>query len=221
MSRQNKVNPNHYTQAGRLSADDLAREYQNQRTASGGKRGEKAGPRWMANDAAPNDADDEDVDVMEAEGAANEDLDDAVAGGPDVRAEGERNMPAPKAKTARGAKQRAQAARRTGTGTARKTVARQEQTATTRDRKPASRATKKGRARKAAGLKRSGASGTPKSGKAPRARGTATRAASPQRAGRPGAHKTASRGTQKATGKKGTPGGPKAKEKSAAKTRKR
>src|SRR5687768_18000008 len=115
MSRHNKVNPNHYTQAGRLSADDLAREYQNQRVSSGAKRGQKAGPSWMANDASPNDADDEDVDVMAGEGADNEDLDDAIAGGPDVTAEGERKMPAPKAKTARGAKQRAQAARRTGT----------------------------------------------------------------------------------------------------------
>jgi hypothetical protein len=39
MSRQNRVNPDHYKTAGRLTADDLAREQQKQR------RRVKPGPR--------------------------------------------------------------------------------------------------------------------------------------------------------------------------------
>jgi hypothetical protein len=34
MSRQNKVNPDHYKTAGRLSPDDLAREQQKQRASA-------------------------------------------------------------------------------------------------------------------------------------------------------------------------------------------
>jgi hypothetical protein len=60
-------------------------------------------------------------------------------------------------------------------------------------------------------MKASGARGTPRSRKAPGARGSATRAASPQRARRPGAHETAPRGTTKATPRKGSPTARKAK----------
>jgi hypothetical protein len=43
MSRQNKVNPDHYKVAGRLTADELAREKQRQ-TARRVSRGKKARP---------------------------------------------------------------------------------------------------------------------------------------------------------------------------------
>ena len=48
MSRQNKVNPDHYTQGGRLSPDDLARERQKQ--GNSGLRGagkNRPLPPWM------------------------------------------------------------------------------------------------------------------------------------------------------------------------------
>ena len=44
MSRQNKVNPDHYTIAGRLTPDDLARERQRQRR-TGRKASAKARKR--------------------------------------------------------------------------------------------------------------------------------------------------------------------------------
>src|SRR5688500_4779977 len=55
MSRQNKVNPDRYTLAGRLTPDDLAREYRKQSDSgmgSGRARSRKARPPWMANNAA-------------------------------------------------------------------------------------------------------------------------------------------------------------------------
>ena len=50
MSKENKVNPGTYTQAGRLSPDDSAREYKKQRDAGspknteGGQFGENVPP---------------------------------------------------------------------------------------------------------------------------------------------------------------------------------
>jgi hypothetical protein len=134
MSRQNKVNPDHYTTAGRLSPDDLARERwkQNEPThAERGRRARKAMPPWMSSQAGNKpvairgEADDDQTEAQEKE--------------------------------------------------------------TSRLDEP----------------KKSGAAGTPQTRKAPRARGSATRAASPQRAGKPGARQTASRGRQKSTPKKG------------------
>ncbi len=40
MSKENKVNPGHYTQAGRLTPDDMAREQVKQREAASPKRQE-------------------------------------------------------------------------------------------------------------------------------------------------------------------------------------
>jgi hypothetical protein len=52
MSRSNKVNPDHYTIAGRLSPDDLARERAKQADTrhDGGlrRRGTKSTPPWLA-----------------------------------------------------------------------------------------------------------------------------------------------------------------------------
>jgi hypothetical protein len=55
MSRRNKVNPDHYTTAGRLSPDDLARERKKQAeqmSARAEGRDRKPMPPWMANEAA-------------------------------------------------------------------------------------------------------------------------------------------------------------------------
>jgi len=46
MSRQNRVNPDHYKTAGRLTADDLARERQKQRgRATSGRRAGGGAPK--------------------------------------------------------------------------------------------------------------------------------------------------------------------------------
>ena len=52
MSRQNKVNPDRYKTAGRLSPDDLARERQAQHSATPTERPRRGDerPSWMAQD---------------------------------------------------------------------------------------------------------------------------------------------------------------------------
>ena len=135
MSRQNKVNPDHYTTSGRLSPDDLARERWKQNEpahAERGRRAKKAMPPWLS-DQAGNKS-------VATRGAADE-------GQTEVQ---EQETPQP------------------------------------------------------AEPKETRAGGTPQTRKAPRARRSATRAASRPRAGKPVARKTASRGTQKATPKKAT-----------------
>jgi hypothetical protein len=54
MSRLNKVNPDHYTMAGRLSADDLARERMRQgpHRPERGRARNKPLPPWLAKEAA-------------------------------------------------------------------------------------------------------------------------------------------------------------------------
>jgi hypothetical protein len=44
MSRRNKVNPDHYKLAGRLSADDIARERMRQTAPRTGRTAAKGGP---------------------------------------------------------------------------------------------------------------------------------------------------------------------------------
>ena len=44
MSRQNKVNPGLYTQAGRLSPDDAARERRKRKKGAASKRAHRAKP---------------------------------------------------------------------------------------------------------------------------------------------------------------------------------
>ena len=54
MSRTNKVNPDHYKTAGRLSPDDLARErWKQQNTSLRRDRHEKPQPPWMRQQTAP------------------------------------------------------------------------------------------------------------------------------------------------------------------------
>ena len=188
MSRRNKVNPDHYTTAGRLSPDDLARERRKQAEQMfGDSRGRhtRPVPPWMATDAAANNAppaDDADAGTAQG-GAVGADVGDTFASDDDEAEEtAAPTPPQPKARRRPAAK---------------------------RSAKPKSRAK----------VKASGARGTPKTRKAPKARGSAARGASPLRARRPGAHKTASRGTQKATPKKGSPQARKAKAAKKAKKR--
>jgi len=61
MSRVNKVNPGQYTQAGRLSQDEAARELKKQRDAGspkraeGGQVGEDVEPGVTPKDKSPNE----------------------------------------------------------------------------------------------------------------------------------------------------------------------
>ena len=74
MSRHNKVNPDHYTLAGRLSPDDLARERRKQSESMmgrGRRRGQKATPPWMANDT---NGEDDDQDVTDTTPSDTEDM---------------------------------------------------------------------------------------------------------------------------------------------------
>ena len=140
MSRLNKVNPDHYTMAGRLSADDLARERMRQapqHVERGGRRNKPLAP-WMANESAQSSG--------AAEGTGS-DRSEVTAR--------KRRRPAPRRKTTGEAPQ---PARRKST-------------------------------------KASGASGTPKTRKAPTARATAARGSSKQRAGSPRMRQGRAKGT--------------------------
>jgi hypothetical protein len=207
MSRRNKVNPDHYTIAGRLAPDDLARE---RRKASerlfGATRGgqDKPMPPWMANES-PTNGESDDLDVA---GTMDDDLDDDTAepidveeavplqaGDPDEAAQ------QPQAKPRRGGMGKQQEGGGNQKKTARRTAAARKQGTST----GTSRGARSAKAKTPSGSKASGA--TRGGGKAAKARGSAARAGSPQRAGKAKARKTASRGTQKATAKKGTTGG--------------
>lgn len=58
MSKQNKVNPGMYTQAGRLTPDDTARELKKQREVAPPRRSESEPP-------APRDASDNETEETE------------------------------------------------------------------------------------------------------------------------------------------------------------
>lgn len=83
MSRRNKVNPDHYTIAGRLAPDDWARERRKQNEQLFGAtrtRQKKAVPPWMThdlNDATASPA----TEAAEATGSGESARTDAVAGG--------------------------------------------------------------------------------------------------------------------------------------------
>lgn len=84
MSRRNKVNPDHYTIAGRLSPDDLAREQRKQsERLFGATRGKKQKPMppWMADDMPDDASDGESADAAgDLAGAAQMvDSEDAVS----------------------------------------------------------------------------------------------------------------------------------------------
>jgi hypothetical protein len=199
VSRQNKVNPDHYTMAGRLTPDDLARQRlrQGEQHVAGGRRGRnKAMPPWMANEGRHGGDEREDVNAGEepvrdeerANDAGDDKGEDVGAGMPRRRAAQKRGAPA-------SPKRKRPAPRRTITGDA------------------------VGTARKKS-AKASGARGTPKTRKAPKARGIAARGSSPQRAARLGAKKGTTKGAG-TTRQKQKKGGPSVSKKGAPTHRKR
>jgi hypothetical protein len=203
VSRQNKVNPDHYTMAGRLTPDDLARERvrQGEQLEGGRRRRKKATPPWMANDTTgsggSDDADDEmpnDNARSDMEGGAGDDKGEDLGA-----AEGE------------------------GAGMPRRRAAQKEGAAASRKgKRPAPRKKTTGAATGTARSKPSkaaGARGTPKTRKAPTARGSAARGSSPQRAGKPAARKAKTKGS--GTTRQKQKGGPSVSKKAAPKHRKR
>lgn len=202
MSRHNKVNPDHYTLAGRLSPDDLARERRKQSESNMGRgraRARKAMPPWLVQEqggeAAAHDKGDTDNSPAAAQTNASQDADgqEATAGQQD---EQQTSLPDNAAQQPKG-KPRRTAVGKTGASKSAKATGR-------KDRAGTSTGSRSSAAVSRAKPKASGASGTPRSGKAPKARGTAARGASQERARRSGARKTASASTKKKTAKKGT-----------------
>src|SRR5688572_18133572 len=105
MSRHNKVNPDHYTTAGRLSQDDLARERRKQSESPMGfnrKSAKKAAPPWMANDqtnagGGDNGGNDDDDDLNIGTTAEDDDEaqydDEDERGGAEAQAEAPQGRP--------------------------------------------------------------------------------------------------------------------------------
>ena len=129
MSRRNKVNPDHYTIAGRLAPDDLARERRKQAEhMTGGSRGRQRAPLppWMANDASadtPNAGDDTEKG-QEADAAVKTADDETVeAARPPQAAAKPKSQAA--ARATRSAKSQPRTTpKRTGKASARKTASR-------------------------------------------------------------------------------------------------
>jgi hypothetical protein len=217
VSRQNKVNPDHYTTAGRLSPDDLARERwkQNEANPGGGRRRKrKPMPPWMKQGAGGAESAEgaegaEEVSPEPAGIAARAEADaqraerpeGAVSADKSIRAAApdeaaQEPQPKPRRRDVRSP------AKRAGDRAQKKTARRKFEIgkqAAAKVGRGAAASAKRRATPKAAGARK-----TPRTTKAPRARASSARAGSPQRAGKPRAHKTASRGQQKAIPKKGT-----------------
>ncbi len=188
MSRRSNVNPDHYKVAGRLTPDDLARERRKQaEPLLGATRGRRSRPMppWLRADQSASSSPEAIVDEAMSMNASDDS--DGAAQQPQAK-------PSPNARGKQGA----------GGSNERKTARRQSEQRKQDTPTGATRGARSATAKPRSTSKASGARGTPKGNKAPRARASAARAASPQRAGRPAARKTKSRGTQKATPKKGT-----------------
>src|SRR3712207_615607 len=82
MSRPNKVNRDHYTIAGRLAPDDMARERRKQSEQLFGSKKQKQNkpvPPWMANDASPKNDDVDDAAELDDDAYDDTDADDEGA----------------------------------------------------------------------------------------------------------------------------------------------
>ncbi len=107
MSGKNKVNPDHYKVAGRLSQDDLARARRTQSEPLFGatrSRQNKPLPPWMVNDQLGRQG------AEDEGGAAGAAIDDGEATEPKPQAKAKRK-PRPKAKTSQAAKRAATSAK--------------------------------------------------------------------------------------------------------------
>jgi hypothetical protein len=159
MSRQNKVNPDHYKLAGRLSPDDLARERQRHMGSQPGplrSRNRKPMPPWATMTNAPAGGKPEaaaDADVSTSP-ASNEQAAEQPQAKPRRRTVKDVSGRSPQKKTAR-----------------RKMEAGKQRTARSQTVSRTRRSTPKA----------SGAKATPKTRKSGRARGSAARAGSAQR----------------------------------------
>jgi hypothetical protein len=111
MSRHNKVNPDHYTIAGRLTPDDLARERWKQQPTTVGRhsRRDKPQPPWMHEQRAAEAATPQERDERQDEGP------DAGEAAPPVRAR--RRSTPPKAPARRRTAKAARPPARKGTKT--------------------------------------------------------------------------------------------------------
>jgi hypothetical protein len=189
MSRRSNVNPDHYKVAGRLMPDDLARERRKQADplfgATRGRRSKPMPPWLRANQSASPSPETHDAGETVSVNASDDS---------DVAAQQPQAKPRPNARGKQGA----------GGSNERKTARRQAEQRKHDTSTGTARGARSASAKRRSTPKASGARGTPAGNKAPRARGSAARAASPERAGRPAARKTKSRGAQKATAKKGT-----------------
>jgi hypothetical protein len=131
MSRQNKVNPDHYTTAGRLSPDDLARERTKQRSSGMGRSGKmRPMPPWMLHPETATPAPAALHEPSERAGAPDEAPEEPMPGPRVVSSEAAERRPAPALKRSRAGQKRVSAAKSTArraksaTRTARKTKAR-------------------------------------------------------------------------------------------------
>ena len=149
MSRQNKVNPDHYTLAGRLSPDDLARERRKQNGGGGLRpRKNRPVPPWMLHPDS----------VSASEPAARESTSSVASEPPD-------EMPEPKERPRRETRSGKKAAAKTRTTKARTTKTRTAKARTAKARtasrrpaktaaRPPRRAAKRPGARKAASVRK-------------------------------------------------------------------
>ena len=207
MSRRNKVNPDHYTIAGRLAPDDMARERRKQADQLRGatrERQRKPVPPWMANDAGDmgkdagaNATESSPVEAVEAEDAPAIN----VSGAANVSDEAAQQ---PQAKPSRSGMGKQQA----GGSNRKKTARRKAEAGKQQTRTGTTRGARSAKAKPRTTPKASGARGSAKTRKAPRSRGSAARGGSPQRAGKPGARakktKSASKARTNRSAKKAT-----------------
>ena len=169
MSRQNKVNPDHYKLAGRLSPDDLARERQRQLGSQPGPlpgRNRKPMPPWA---------------IARVETGGSAEAADAAAGGTITPRAADSNVTSRRASSEEAAQQpQAKPRRRTvkdGSGRrAQKKTARRKMEALKQPSARSQAASRMGRRAPEA----TGAKATPKTRKSGRTRGSASRAGSTQ-----------------------------------------
>jgi hypothetical protein len=109
MSRHNKVNPDHYTSAGRLSPDDLARERKKQAEqlfADVKGRPVKPVPPWMAHEAVATGAEQPDADETRHENAPPVSVEQAPAPKPRGSGKQKKQAARPAASSRKGPAQR-------------------------------------------------------------------------------------------------------------------
>jgi hypothetical protein len=212
VSRLNKVNPDHYTMAVRLTPDELARQRRQQgRHLGGRRRKQKAMPPWMANERSVGGEGGEDAEDEAAPKLAEDETQaEADAAAAETAIGGEETEGAAETRrvrsTKRAATKRATKATRKRGAAARTGSDRGEVTAR-KGKRPAPRRKTTGRAAGTArpkSTKASGARGTPKTRKAPSTRASAARGGAKQRAGAPGMRKgrTKGKGVTRKTQKK-------------------